>query len=172
VYKHILLATELINISHAIEEQAVLMQNLTGAKLSIIYVIEPVPSAYAVTEVAIANDYWKNRKLLEKKVLKLIEPLEERLNISDTRVIISNGRVSDEILRYANNENVDLIIIGSHGCHGIKLLLGSTANAVLHEASCDVLAVRVKEENDKSEHDSNPDKIQSKKTIEINDKSS
>jgi len=145
VYKHILLATELINVSQVIEEQAALMQNLTGAKLSIIYVIEPVPSAYAVTEAAIAYDYRKNRKSLEKKVLKLIENLEKRLNISDTRVIISDGRVSDEILRFANSEDIDLIIIGSHGCHGIKLLLGSTANAVLHEANCDVLAVRIKE---------------------------
>lgn len=145
MYKHILLATELINVSQVIEEQAALMQNLTGAKLSIIYVIEPVPSAYAVTEAAIAYDYRKNRKSLEKKVLKLIENLEKRLNISDTRVIISDGRVSDEILRFANSEDIDLIIIGSHGCHGIKLLLGSTANAVLHEANCDVLAVRIKE---------------------------
>ena len=148
MYKHILLATELINVSHAVEEQAATMQNLTGAKLSIIYVIEPVPSAYAVSEAAIAYDYKKNSKSLEKKVLKLIENLERRLNISDTRVVISNGLVSDEILRYANNENIDLIIIGSHGCHGIKLLLGSTANAVLHEAKCDVLAVRIKEEEE------------------------
>jgi universal stress protein A len=38
---------------------------------------------------------------------------------------------------------MDLIIIGSHGRHGIRILLGSTANAILHSAKCDVLAVRV-----------------------------
>ena len=37
----------------------------------------------------------------------------------------------------------DLIVVGSHGRHGIALLLGSTANGVLHGAPCDVLAVRV-----------------------------
>ncbi len=44
-----------------------------------------------------------------------------------------------------NDIDFDLIIIGTHGQHGIALLLGSTANAVLHGVSCDVLAVRVKE---------------------------
>ncbi|MBT8141621.1 MAG: universal stress protein, partial [Gammaproteobacteria bacterium] len=38
---------------------------------------------------------------------------------------------------------VDLIIIGSHGEKGVRALLGSTASAVLHDAPCDVMAVRV-----------------------------
>jgi universal stress protein A len=42
--------------------------------------------------------------------------------------------------------DVDLIVIGSHGREGIQRLLGSTANAVLHGAPCDVLAVRIKGE--------------------------
>ena len=43
----------------------------------------------------------------------------------------------------ANAKGADLIIVGSHGRHGLALLLGSTANGVLHGATCDVLAVRV-----------------------------
>ena len=35
------------------------------------------------------------------------------------------------------------IVIGSHGRHGLALLLGSTANSVLHGASCNVYVVRV-----------------------------
>ena len=35
------------------------------------------------------------------------------------------------------------LVVGSHGRHGLALLLGSTANAVLHGAPCDVLAVRI-----------------------------
>jgi universal stress protein A len=38
-----------------------------------------------------------------------------------------------------------LIVVGSHGRHGVRLLLGSTANGILHHAKCDVLAVRIKE---------------------------
>jgi len=43
----------------------------------------------------------------------------------------------------ADEQGADLIIVGSHGRHGLALLLGSTANGVLHGAACDVLAVRV-----------------------------
>lgn len=57
-----------------------------------------------------------------------------------------------------------MIIIGSHGCHGIKLLLGSTANAILHEANCDVLAVRIKEENQKGDRNTIRGDIQSKES--------
>ncbi len=39
--------------------------------------------------------------------------------------------------------NADLIVVGSHGRHGFALLMGSTANGVLHGARRDVLAVRV-----------------------------
>jgi universal stress protein A len=39
---------------------------------------------------------------------------------------------------------VDLIVLGSHGRHGLAVLLGSTARSVLNGAGCDVLAVRIK----------------------------
>jgi universal stress protein A len=53
------------------------------------------------------------------------------------------GDAGDEIKQIANENNADLIVIGTHGRSGIKLLLGSTANAVLHGVHQDVLAVRV-----------------------------
>ncbi|MCV6604433.1 MAG: universal stress protein, partial [Porticoccaceae bacterium] len=52
-----------------------------------------------------------------------------------------------ELHRYAEENQVDLIVVGSHGRHGLALLLGSTANGVIHGAGCDVLAVRIREEN-------------------------
>jgi universal stress protein A len=38
---------------------------------------------------------------------------------------------------------MELIVLGTHGQKGVQLLLGATANSVLHGADCDVLAVRV-----------------------------
>ncbi|WP_313899138.1 universal stress protein [Leclercia adecarboxylata] len=46
--------------------------------------------------------------------------------------------------RLAKKQGCDLIVVGSHGRHGLALLLGSTANDILHGAPCDVLAVRLK----------------------------
>lgn len=53
------------------------------------------------------------------------------------------GSPKTEIIRVATENQVDLIVVGSHGRHGLALLLGSTANGVLHHAPCDVLAVRL-----------------------------
>src|SRR3990167_3169900 len=56
------------------------------------------------------------------------------------------GPTKLKILEVAQNIGADLIICGSHGRHGLSLLLGSTANAILHGAKCDVLTVRLPEE--------------------------
>jgi universal stress protein A len=45
----------------------------------------------------------------------------------------------------AKDQDIDLIVVGSHGRHGLALIFGSTSNSVLHGATCDVLAVRISE---------------------------
>ncbi len=57
-------------------------------------------------------------------------------------VVVSEHSAKREIVRFAKERRIDLIVVVSHGRHGISALLGSTADGVLHTASCDVLAVR------------------------------
>ena len=68
------------------------------------------------------------------------------LSIPVNQQWVELGTPGHDIVRVADENNVDLIIVGSHGRHGFKRLLGSTANAVLHHAHCDVLAVRLKDD--------------------------
>ncbi|MNG25866.1 hypothetical protein D3C84_1107770 [compost metagenome] len=56
---------------------------------------------------------------------------------------LTYGQPRQEIHQLAKENACDLIVVGSHGRHGLALLLGSTANDVLHGAPCDVLAVRL-----------------------------
>jgi universal stress protein A len=65
------------------------------------------------------------------------------LAIDDNNQWLVWGVPKEEITQIAQQENVDLIVVGSHGRHGFALLLGSTANSILHHAHCDVLAVRL-----------------------------
>ncbi|MEK6596308.1 MAG: universal stress protein, partial [Pseudomonadota bacterium] len=44
----------------------------------------------------------------------------------------------------AAQERIDLIVVGSHGRHGLAVLMGSTAKGVLYQTGCDVLAVHLK----------------------------
>jgi universal stress protein A len=67
--------------------------------------------------------------------------------INDAKISVELGRACDMIINKAEAMQADLIIIGSHGRHGLRTLLGSTANAVLHRAKCDVLAVKIDDDN-------------------------
>ena len=69
----------------------------------------------------------------------------EKLNVPADQQIVKVGPAKQIILDEAKKHDTDLVIVGSHGRHGVRLLLGSTANAVLHGAECDVLAVRVQD---------------------------
>ena len=61
---------------------------------------------------------------------------------ADSKVL--SGSTADQILKYAKQKNISLIVIGSQGLHGIKKLkvLGSTSRKVSEHASCPVLIVR------------------------------
>jgi len=77
---------------------------------------------------------------------KRLTKLAEKLAVTEDRLWLEMGSPKTEIIRVAEENKVDLIVVGSHGRHGLALLLGSTANGVLHHATCDVLAVRLQED--------------------------
>jgi universal stress protein A len=63
--------------------------------------------------------------------------------IVESQVYTKTGNPSNEIHNLAKEIQAYLIMIGTHGQSGLKLLLGSIANAVLHGVKCDVLAVKI-----------------------------
>jgi universal stress protein A len=150
MYKHILFATELNETKSYIEDKVTQLQQMTQAKLSIIHVVEPIPNAYYNGVYGSISgldplDSIGTTKILEEHAKEVLKPLVKRFNLTDQDLHIPIGHTSGEILAFAERENVDLIITGSHGVHGLQLLLGSTSNAILHGAKCDILAVRFKE---------------------------
>ncbi|MBA6224804.1 universal stress protein [Colwellia sp. MB02u-18] len=150
MYKHILFATELNETKSYIEDKVEKWQQLTQAKLSIVHVVEPIANiyyggVYGVVPNLDASDSVSTTKIFQDRAKEALQPLVKRLNISEKNLHIPVGQTSEEILAFAEQHKVDLIITGSHGVHGLRLLLGSTANALLHGAKCDVLAVRFDE---------------------------
>jgi universal stress protein A len=70
--------------------------------------------------------------------------LANKFAIDDKHTYFEIGTVRHEVVKLAEKLKADLIVVGTHSHHGIDALLGSRANAILHNAKCDVLAVRVK----------------------------
>jgi universal stress protein A len=144
-YKHILLAVDFYEQVDVIVNKAQLLATQNQAKLSIVHIVDSLPvvdSSYG-TEMPFNMDLTTE---LVAQAKERIAKIAQRLKIPSERTWIEIGSVSYEIVRVAEENSVDLIVIGSHGRHGLALLLGSTANSVLHHARCDVLAVRLQDQ--------------------------
>jgi universal stress protein A len=69
--------------------------------------------------------------------------LGELIAGSNARGRVEMGNTKAEILRVAEEESADLIVLGSRERHGLAILVNFTEDTVLHAAHCDVLAVRL-----------------------------
>jgi len=140
-YKHILIAVDLTPECDAVSSRAVDLARHYGADLSLLHVVENMPVEPG-NELMIPPATTVESELLEHAERRLRQ-LGQKLGVDPERQHVTVGQTKREIVYFAEEEDVDLIVVGSHGRHGLALLLGSTANAVLHGAPCDVLAVRI-----------------------------
>lgn len=143
-YKNILLATDLSDISEFVTKKAKAIADEFGAKLSIIHVLEYSPVAYG-GEFSIPLEA-NIEQSLEANAREALANLASKYHVNVDHVYLKKGSVKKTVCDLANSLHVDLIIVGTHGHHGIDILLGSHANAILHKASCDVLVIRSSEE--------------------------
>ena len=143
-YKHILLAADFSEHGDIVAERAKDLADQYQAKLSIIHVMDNLlvtDTAYGST---VPFDLDLTAELMAAAKIRLAK-LAAKLAIPEQNHWLEIGSPKLEIVRIAEENDVDLIVVGSHGRHGLALLLGSTANGVLHHAKCDVLAVRIKD---------------------------
>jgi universal stress protein A len=112
-----------------------------GAKLSLVHIVEPMAMAFG-------GDVPMDLSQLQQQQFDQAKERLERLKAKYSELEGANchltyGQPRQEIHHFAKENHCDLIVVGSHGRHGLALLLGSTANDVLHGAPCDVLAVHL-----------------------------
>jgi len=141
-YQHILIAVDLTEECHPVAERALAIAARDGAKASLVHIVEPMAMAFG-------GDVPMDLSLLQQQQF---DQARERLDSFASRYPqlgpeqrhLAYGQPRQELHRLAEETGCDLIVVGSHGRHGLALLFGSTANDVLHGAPCDVLAVRLK----------------------------
>ena len=139
-YKHILVGVDLTVESKDVSSKACALREAFGCRLSCVHVIEPLSLAYGGD---IPMDLSTIQEQIQDTAKSHLTEFAETLDIKEEDRHLVFGRPETEIHTLANEILADLIVVGSHGRHGLALLLGSTANGVLHGAPCDVLAVRV-----------------------------
>lgn len=143
-YRHVLFAADFSDEALMVGERAKEIAERCGARLSVIHVVENmnVNLSGGYELLPVLPELPDETLLREYRVA--LGKLAQRLNIGNAELWVVNAPSTKEgIFGAVKDHMIDLIVVGSHGRHGLALLLGSTANAVLHGAPCDVLAVRL-----------------------------
>ena len=144
-YQHILVGIDFTPEEQHVLARATEMARHFKARLSLIHVVEYLHVDLA-NELVLPQDLELETQIVDTAKNKLAQIAARLEEFGEITQWVELGSTKQEILRVAEEEKVDLIVVGSHGRHGIGRLLGSTANGVLHGAPCDVLAVRVRED--------------------------
>ena len=137
-YHNVLVATDLHSDALPIVRHALDVVRQYDAKLTIINVIPSVPY-YMASGLSSISDIEDQ---LADQTKERFNALKKEIKDIDAEFLICHGSAKIEIIQLAKDMKADLIVIGSHGRHGVQRLLGSTASGVLHRAPCDVLVVR------------------------------
>ncbi len=136
-YENVLIAVDLSEGTGQIIERAKAIA--PNADCRLVYVLDPVHYANANIAMSPVDIMEQVRERVRSELLEL----GHKHALSEHPHMVAEGHPASTIHSLAETLQADLIVVGSHGRHGVQLLLGSTANAILHGAKCDVLAVRI-----------------------------
>lgn len=146
VYRKVLIPLDGSELAEVIlEHLKLLVKGCNIPEVIILRVVEPLPaqvlSSLSHTSSPILAELENHN---QQEAIKYVQTIVERLNKENiiAQPAIKIGNPSDEILDYANNNNVDLIIMSSHGRSGVKRwLLGSVTKNVLDHSTVPVMTI-------------------------------
>ncbi|WP_341520529.1 universal stress protein [Pseudomonas sp. G.S.17] len=141
-YEHVLVAIDLTDECSPVLARGREVAVRNGAKLSLVHIVEPMAMAFGGDVPMDLSQLQQQQFDQAKDKLAALGVDYPEVKLGDSHLLYGQPRQGIQDL--AKQQNCDLIVVGSHGRHGLALLLGSTANDVLHGAPCDVLAVRLK----------------------------
>lgn len=116
-----------------------------GAELLLVHAIPP--QVYPAEGIQVSRAIAEIQEELEQAATRNLEEMAEGVGEGlSVRSRVVNGVPFLEIIRMAREEDVDLIVIATHGYTGLKhVFLGSVAEKVVRKAPCPVLTVKERE---------------------------
>lgn len=114
------------------------------SNITLVHVMEIMCALPTAPYAPVVIDTSQIESQVKSSATEHMKALIEKHQLKTDAFCILSGSTAAEIRQYAADNACDAIIIGSHGRHGLGLLLGSTSSAVIHGCDCDVLVVRLK----------------------------
>jgi nucleotide-binding universal stress UspA family protein len=132
--QRILYPTDFSSYSNQAYFHAVALAENHGASLTILFVYAPGSGIQESHGGRADRSYWQHQ-------LEQIRPVDARIRVQH---VFLEGDPATEIVHYAEDALIDLIVMGTHGRSGLeRLLMGSVAEKVMREAPCSVLVVKL-----------------------------
>jgi nucleotide-binding universal stress UspA family protein len=134
-FRSILVAVDDSEISDKAFQYACLLARNSDMPLQIVHVVEePVSVGYSIS---------KELERTGKEILQKYEARAKSFGLQSVKTLQVWGYPTEEILKIADRENVDTIIVGSRGRYSSKdILLGSTSYKLVHYSKCTVIIVK------------------------------
>jgi nucleotide-binding universal stress UspA family protein len=140
--RHILVPVDFSESTPAVVSEAVELAEKFLARLTLYHVIHPVFAASGEMDYTLNQSEIKMYDQAREKLAELAAPIRPRV---DAAVRMQTGIPWECIVNHAAQNDVDLIVTGTHGRSGLKhLWLGSVAERVVQHAPCCVLVVRTR----------------------------
>jgi len=135
--KHILVALDEAGEPRKGMEKAIYLAKLSGAKITGVNVIVVSPT--------LASTVTNYRDYLAEKAQEMLDRVKESCEKQGIQLAskILDGSPASKIAEFAEEEKVDLVIVGSRGLGGMsEAILGSVANSIVHKSKVSVLVVK------------------------------
>ena len=141
IYSKLLLVVDLTEDSEKIGQRARAIAAACGAEISLLHVVEYVPVEPMGETLLPAVQIEEE---LVSRARDQLAALAARLGLESAPRTVASGNIKAEIVRVAQEQGIDLIVLGSRERHGLSIMVNFTEDTVLHAAPCDVLAVRLR----------------------------
>ena len=142
--RRVLYATDWSDASRRAFKTAVAIAKSTGARLTIVHVLTPVLPAVPQQFIdAVVLDQLE--KQTKRWITRELDKLADKARTADVKAttVLRSGDPVTQIIRAARSDGTDLIVVGTHGRHGLpKLFLGSVAERVVATSPCPVVTVK------------------------------
>ncbi len=147
--KKIMFCTDFSENSMSARKLAIEYAEAFGASVVVLHVVNVSQLGYPAFQQGVPFDQQAVLKAVEESVIKALDQSAQEFGqrVKEVETAYLMGNPPSEIVRYAKDQSVDLIVIGTHGWTGLKhLVLGSVAENVVRTSHCPVLTVRSSEQ--------------------------
>lgn len=139
MYKKILVPTDGSEFAKKAQQHALFLANVTGAEIVAVTVTEN----NFIRGLPLDDEAYQLNQILKERSEENLKEFDE-LNKDDLKIthVIKEGSPARCILEVANEEDIDLIVMGSSGKSGFdRFIMGSVADKVVNSAKCAVLII-------------------------------